>query len=100
MAGISGMLYGANFTGIYDTILKEQRSVISAASSAPTAEKNPMMSIWLHDCASGKLDPHFAAHELPIAHYAKACYEEWIPRDTLQTAFEHSSDALAKAKNK
>ena len=59
-----------------------------------------MMSLWLHDCASGKIDLHFAAHELPITHYANACYEGWIPRDTLQTAFAQSCESLEQAKNK
>ena len=58
------------------------------------------MSLWLHDCASGRIDPHFAAHELPVAHHAKACYEGWIPADTLQTAFDQACETLKEAKNK
>ena len=56
------------------------------------------MSLWLHDCASGRIDPHFAAHELPVAHHAKACYEGWIPADTLQTAFDQACETLKEAK--
>ena len=95
-AGLSGMLYGAEITGISNSMLKRQRSVIAAASSAPGASNCPLTSLWLHDCVSGKLDPSFAAHELPIAQYAKACYEGWIPRDSLQTAFEQARTALSK----
>ena len=81
-------------------MLKAQRSVIAAASSAPGAGKCPMTSLWLHYCATGKLDPHFAAHELPISQYAKACYEKWSPGDTMQVAFDHAIDSVEKAENK
>ena len=59
-----------------------------------------MTSLWIQDCAGNKLDPHFAAHELPISQYAKACYEGWIPKDSLELAFDQAVETLEQAKNK
>ena len=70
--GKPGMCYGQDITGIADTTLKAQRRAINKAASAPCAEKNLVASLWLHDCSSGKLDPTYDAHELPLLNYAKA----------------------------
>ena len=40
-AGIPGLMYEADVTGIGDTMLKQQRSVISFAATAPSAGKKP-----------------------------------------------------------
>ena len=50
-AGISSMLYGVEISGVSDSMLKEQRSVISMAASAPAAGKSPLMTLWLQDFA-------------------------------------------------
>ena len=99
-AGISGMLFGAEISGVSDSMLKDQRTVISMAASAPAAGKSPLMTLWLQDCAGNKLDPAFAAHELPILYYAKCCFEKWIPIDILESTVDHVKITLADSKNK
>ena len=81
------MMYSADVTGVSSSMLANQRSVISFAASAPGAGKNPMPSLWMDDCANMKLDPAFAAHAMPLAKYARACYENWLPGDILQDTF-------------
>ena len=50
-AGLSGMMYGAEVSGIADSMLEKQRAAIAKASSAPGAGKNVATSLWLHDVA-------------------------------------------------
>ena len=67
------------------------------AASAPSAGKSPLLTLWLQDAVGNKLDPNFCAHELPLQQYAKCCYEEWIPLDILQKAFDETDEKVQKA---
>ena len=94
------MLYGADLTGISSSMLRQQRSVISRASTAPAAGTNPMVALWTLDCMGSKTDPAFGAHEMPITQYARACYDAWIPMDILEKAFGNTEMELASSNNK
>jgi hypothetical protein len=98
-AGLSGMLYGADISGISDSMLDKQRSAIATAVSAHGCGKNKVMSLWLHDCTGNRTDPKFHAHEMPIATYAKAIWDEWLPRDLFESAHANATRMLADSKN-
>ena len=55
-AGQMSMLYGADTSGVSDSMLKEQRVTIAAAHSAPGGGKNPTMVNWMHGCSPTKSD--------------------------------------------
>jgi len=99
-AGLTGMLYGAEVTGVATTMLHQQRSAICSAAHAQNAGRNPLMALWVHDCEVRKLDPSFLAHELPVLHYAKACYEQWLPANTINTTCSQVQEALEAAEFK
>ena len=90
-AGLSGMLYSADTSGVADTMLDKQRNAIASAASAPGAGKNKTVSLWLHDCAGNRTDPSFLAHEMPLATYAKAVWDKWLPRDLFEKAHENAA---------
>ena len=92
-----GLFYGADITGVSDSMLRQQRSVISRMVCAPTAWKNPMVALWIMDCEGNKTDPTFTVHEMPISQYAIACYEKWFPSDIQQTTFSRTVEAIDKA---
>ena len=94
------MLYGVETSGVSDSMLKVQRSVISMAASAPAAGKSPLMTLWLQDCTGNKLDPKFTAHELPLLYYAKCCFDKWLPDEIIAASFDNANRSLAAAKNK
>ena len=52
------------------------------------------------DCEGNRTDSTYAVHEMPIAQYARACYERWLPADILETTFTKTEEALASAINK
>ena len=94
------MCYGQDITGVADSMLKTQQRVINKAASAPGAGKNLATSLWLHDVAGGKTDPAYDAHELPVLNYAKACLEDWLPKDIISTAHEDAKSKLFEAEGK
>jgi len=54
------------------------------------AGKNKLISLWLHDYAGNKTEPVLLAHEMRIATYAKACWENWLPDDVFVTAHNNT----------
>ena len=99
-AGLPGLLYSADISGVSDSMLKQQRSAIARIASSTTAGKNPLVTLWAIDCEGSKTDPAFAVHEMPLNSYAKACYEKWLPQELLQATFDEVVAELQGSKNK
>ena len=97
-AGIPGMLYSADITGVADSMLKTQRSLAARTASAPGAGKNPTIANWIQDCKGTTTNPAFSAHESPLHMYATAWWEDWIPRDVLTNAHDAAATALTSSK--
>ena len=95
-ASIPGMTCGAELLVVADSVLKQLRSVINAAASAPGAGKNPLVSLWLHDCTGSEIGPAYTSHEQPVLQYAKAYYEKLLPMDTMRTTVDALTSVLAR----
>ena len=52
------------------------------------------------DCEGNKTDPTFAAHEMPITQYAKACFEAWLPKDILAKTHAKMDEEIQQSANK
>ena len=81
VAGNTAMMYGADTSGVSDSLLEKQRCSAAANVSAAGAGKQKDMVLWLADARGGGADPCFAAHELPITALAKAAWERWWTDD-------------------
>ena len=82
------MMYGAACTGVADTVLDSMRSLAAHSAAAVGGGKNVDMVLLAADCDQGTMDPCFAAHTLPIGHWAKAVWEKWAPASQLAELLE------------
>jgi hypothetical protein len=65
-AGTPMFLYGNENFGLSDTALQTSRSSVAATASSATCGKQPDITLYAIDGASGKLDPAFTAHDGPL----------------------------------
>ena len=91
VAGNPSMMYGADTSGVSDSLLERQRCSAAAASSAPGAGKQKDVLLWQADAKGGGADPCFPAHEMPITALAKAAWERWWTEDQQGGQREHSA---------
>jgi len=93
------MMYGAETSGISSPCWTSSAQWPPRRSRHKGAGKDKLISLWLHDCASNRTDPSFLAHEMPIATYAKACWEKWLPDELFVKADNDTVKSLGQAKH-
>ena len=84
--GIQAKMFGAAANGIADIMLHAQRTTAAkaAATSAGTCGQNLDLALIMADAANnGRGDPAFEAHKSPIATWALAVWETWLPEKVL-----------------
>ena len=91
-------LHEAQCMGVSNSHLSKVRRAVAVASAPPTKGKNYEMVLYVADCNGSTLDPAFDAHTLPLAFYATAWWEEWVPHEELRKAQEDAVAALVSAK--
>ena len=75
------MMYGADTSGISDSMLDSQRAAAASMASAPGAGKQKDVLLWHADARGVGTDPAFAAHEMPLVSLFKAVWEKWWEPD-------------------
>ena len=69
-AGTPMFLYGNENFGLSNTALQASRSSVAASASSATCGKQPDVTLYVIDGASGKLDPAFTAHDGPFKYWS------------------------------
>ena len=85
--GIRAMTYGSSVTGVPTGMLQNQRRTVGAmaAPGAGTGGQNLDLALVLADGGpSGKADPAFDAHGLPIGDWSMAVWEGWEAEGVMQ----------------
>ena len=99
--GKQSMTYGAAVIGVSNALLRNQRSVASAASSPASGRggQNIDMAMIVADgSAKGMADPAFDAHLQPIGEWANAVWEVWLPEISLNRLIRFGLERIARAK--
>ena len=98
--GTSAMTYGQAVTGVAPSTLLAQRRVaatIAAPASGCSGQDLDMALILADDSRSGRADPAFDAHILPIVSWAKAVWHTWMPHRALEQMVVAANATLGKA---
>ena len=86
--------YGLECHGIADHALRKTRREVLAAMASNTSGGDMDTEWYTRDGTSGKNDPAFDAHVLPLETLATAWWENWIPQNDLEAAHEHAMARL------
>ena len=101
--GLKAMTYGTEILGVATGMLRSQRQTV-AAMAAPghgTGGQNLDLALMIADGkASGRADPAFDAHAMPIGQWAMAVWESWEHVCNLNRMIDHAKAKLDKAVNK
>ena len=81
--GAAALAYGESNAGVSNTMLQAQRAAVAAASVPGGSGELDITLILADGSMRGKADPAFSAHEAPIAKWAEAVWEAWLPRPAL-----------------
>ena len=87
IGGILAMTVGEATTGGSDTMLYTQRTSAAKAAAPPAGYcgQDLDLALMMADAsASGRADPAFDAHKVPIATWALAVWEAWLPAQVLE----------------
>ena len=100
--GLRAMTYSNAILGVPCGLLNSQRSAVAAAApGAGTGGQNPDLALLVADGSkSGRADPAYDAHALPIGEWAMAIWEGWYPIISLQRIIDDALRRLEVAKNK
>ena len=99
--GKSAMTYGPAISGVPPSLLDAQRRTAAAAAApgAGTGGQNLDLALLIADGnGSGRADPAFDAHMIPIGEWAMAVWEEWLPTASLQRLVDDATLRLEHAK--
>ena len=99
--GKAAVVYGQAVTGVSNSFLEAQRRAVAAAvaPSNGTGGQQVDMALMLADGGPrGRADPAYDAHTLPIGEWAKAVWEERLPRPALAALAAQAKLQLARAK--
>ena len=91
--------YASDAMGVSDTMLHGMRTTAAASVAAPSSGKSPDLILLVADLDSGSVDPAFAAHQLPIKHWALAWWESWQSRARLLAAYTAAHAKVKRAKD-
>ena len=96
------MTFGEAITGVSDSMLHTQRTSAAKAAAPPAGYcgQDLDLALTMADAsANGRADPAFDAHKVPIATWALAVWEEWIPMAMLERITNDAINSLRKAKS-
>ena len=100
--GKATIVYGQAVTGVSNTLLQSQRRAVAAAVAPQdgTGGQQLDLALMLADgSAKGNADPAFDAHVMPIGDWARAVWEERLPRSTLNRLAAQAKLKLVRARN-
>ena len=100
--GKQAMTYGLGIIGVSDSMLRDMRRVAAAISSPATGVGGQSLDaalILADGGPSGRADPAFDAHLLPIGEWAAAVWDERLPLESLHRMISKGIRQLDKAKN-
>jgi ribonuclease HI len=100
--GILAMTFGEAISGVSDSILYGQRTAAARAAAPPAGYcgQDLDLALTMADAsASGRADPAFDAHKVPIATWALAIWESWLHRGMLERITNDAINMLRAAKN-
>ena len=89
MAGTAAITYGADIQGVSCSLLAQQVSMIARLASPEGGGRNPTKALYVLDGRNGTLDHTFAAHTLPLLHWATAHWEDWVSKAALDAAYQN-----------
>ena len=99
--GKAAIVYGQAVTGVSNAHLEAQRRSVAAAVAPKngTGGQQLDMALTIADGGpKGKADPAFDAHTLPIGEWARAVWEERLPRPALMALAAQAKLQLARSK--
>ena len=96
-AALPAITYGQDVCGVSDTKLRDARSVVAGAVPPAGAGRNPDVVFNMLETTNICVDPAHAAHTMPIAQWATAWWEGWIPAGDLVRAHSQAVARLATA---
>ena len=101
--GMRAMTYSNAILGVPCGLLNSQRSAAAAAAApgAGTGGQNLDLALLVADGSkSGRADPAYDAHALPIGEWAMAVWESWMPVRSMQRIVDDAVSRLDRVKNK
>ena len=96
------MTFGEAITGVSDSMLYTQRTSAAKAAAPPAGHcgQDLDLALMMADAsANGRADPAFDAHKVPIATWALAVWEGWLPTAMIEQLANTAITTLGKAKN-
>ena len=99
--GKAAIVYGQAVTGVSNSHLEAQRRAVAAAVSPKNGTGGQQLDIALMVAdggPKGKADLAFDAHTLPIGEWARAVWEERLPRPALVALAAQAKLQLARSK--
>ena len=100
--GMRAMTYGESIGGVSNSTLYTQRKIaaVIAAPVSGTCGQNIDMALMLADESNtGRADPAYDAHMLPIGEWALAVWEGWRKLDSIMGMVKRACSRLTGAKN-
>ena len=100
--GILATTFGEAISGVSDSMLYGQRTAAARAAAPPAryCGQDLDLALTMADAsANGRADPAFDAHKVPIATWALAIWESWLPRGILERMTKDAINTLRAAKN-
>ena len=101
--GLRTVTYSNVILGVPCGLLRSQRQAISAAAApgAGRGGQNMDLALVIADGSqSGRADPAYDAHALPIGEWSMAIWERWYPVKPLQRILDDACQRLDGARNK
>ena len=99
--GKAAVVYGQAVTGVSNSHLLSQRRAVAAATAPKNGTGGQQLDIALmlaDGGPKGNADPAFDAHSLPIGEWARAVWEERLPRPAMMALAAQAKLQLIRAK--
>ena len=99
--GKAAIVYGQGVLGVSNALLRLQRRAVARAAAAGHGAGGQQLDLGLmmvDGRARGGADPAFDAHTMPITEWARAVWEERLPRKCLQALAANAQKKLSKAR--
>ena len=88
------MDYALDIMGRGNAALLGERRLVAHAASPEAGGKNPDLIHAFRDGKSGRMDPAFINHILPVKHISLAVWEKWVPRQTIMETLRRLAQTL------
>ncbi len=95
----AAMDYGISVTGVSPTALRQRRRAVATAVGTGGAGGELNLSLIVADLTpKQRVDPAFQAHAAPIAAWAEAAWEKWVPHKQMRALMGKATLRLTKAR--